>query len=125
MRTVPFVGIASFIFLMPCVCGGQTLPKPLLLEKNEGELRTRRPRPKPSPASRFMLKADPKTNGSQHLVVGTEEIAPGASIPTHKHPIEDEILLIHSGEARVLLGESSAICMQADSSSSQPIHGLD
>ena len=52
-----------------------------------------------------MLKVDPKTNGSQHLIVGTEEIAPGASIPTHKHPMEDEILLIHSGEARVLLGE--------------------
>ena len=105
MRTISFARIASFIFLMSCVCGGQTLPKPLLLEKNEGELRTRRPRPKPSPASHFMLKVDPKTNGSQHLVVGTEEIAPGASIPTHKHPMEDEILLIHSGEARVLLGE--------------------
>src|SRR6476661_8095402 len=73
--------------------------------KNEGELRIRRPRPKPSPASRFMLKVDPKTNGSQHLIVGTEEIAPGASIPTHKHPTEDEIVLIHSGEAHILLGE--------------------
>ena len=52
-----------------------------------------------------MLKVDPKTNGSKHLVVGTEEIAPGASIPIHKHPTEDEIVLIHSGEARVWLGE--------------------
>ena len=92
-------------FLNSTVCGGQSAPKPLLLEKNEGELRTRRPRPKPSPASQFMLKVDPKTNGSQHLIVGTEEIAPGASIPTHKHPTEDEIVLIHSGEAQVLLGE--------------------
>ncbi len=79
--------------------------KPAMLEKNEGELRTRRPRPKPTPASQFMLKVDPKTNGSQHLVVGTENIAPGASIPTHKHPTEDEVLLIHSGVAHVLLGE--------------------
>jgi quercetin dioxygenase-like cupin family protein len=52
-----------------------------------------------------MLKVDPKTNGSRHLVVGTEEIAPGASIPTHRHPMEDEIVLIHSGEAHVVLGE--------------------
>ncbi len=80
-------------------------PKPLLLEKNEGELRARRPRPQPSPASQFMLKVDPKTNGSQHFVVGTEQIAPGASIPVHKHPMEDEIVLIHSGTAHVLLGD--------------------
>lgn len=105
MRIISIVGIASLIFLISSVCRGQSVPKPLLLEKNEGELRTRRPRPKPSPASQFMLKVDPKTNGSQHLIVGTEEIAPGASIPTHKHPMEDEVLLIHSGKAHVLLGE--------------------
>jgi quercetin dioxygenase-like cupin family protein len=79
--------------------------KPLLLEKSEGELRTRRPRPKPSPASQFMLKAGPTINGSEHLVVGTEQIAPGASIPTHKHPTEDEILLIDSGTAHARVGD--------------------
>src|SRR5579863_1285379 len=105
MRIMCVVGFVSLIFLTSSVCFGQSGSKPLLLEKNEGELRTRRPRPKPSPASQFMLKVDPKTNGSQHLIVGTEEIAPGASIPTHKHPTEDEIVLIHSGEAHVLLGE--------------------
>lgn len=105
MRIVSFAGIASLMLLISSVCPGQSVPKPLLLEKNEGELRTRRPRPKPSPASQFMLKVDPKTNGSQHLIVGTEDIPPGASIPTHKHPAEDEVLLIHSGEAHVLLGE--------------------
>lgn len=104
MRIGSLVGIASMVFLISSACGGQSLAKPLLLEKNEGELRTRRPRPKPSPASQFMLKVDPKTNSSQHLIVGTEEIAPGASIPTHKHPTEDEIVLIHSGEAHVVLG---------------------
>ena len=83
----------------------KTPAKPLLLEKNEGELRTRRPRPKPSPATQFLLKVDPQTNGSAHLVVGTEDIAPGASIPTHKHPAEDEIVLIHSGVAHVSLGD--------------------
>ena len=73
--------------MIPCVCRGQSAPKPLLLEKNEGELRCVPNRPKPSPASQFMLKVDPKANGSQRLIVGTEEIAPGASIPTHKHPL--------------------------------------
>ena len=79
--------------------------KPLLIEKTEGELRTRRPRPQPSPASQFMLKVGPSINGSRHFVVGTEQIAPGASIPVHKHPMEDEIVLIHSGTAHVTLGE--------------------
>ena len=105
MRVVRFVGIAYLMFFISSVCVAQSRPRPLLLEKNEGELRTRRPRPKPSPASQFLLKVDPRTNGSQHLVVGAEEIAPGASIPTHKHPTEDEVLLIYSGEAHVLLGE--------------------
>lgn len=105
MRTVCCLVITLQVFLISCVCLGQSTAKPLLLEKNEGELRTRRPRPKPSPASQFMLKVDPKTNGSEHLIVGAEEIAVGASIPTHKHPMEDEILLIHSGVAHIWLGE--------------------
>jgi quercetin dioxygenase-like cupin family protein len=77
-----------------------------MLEKNEGELRTRRPCPSvPNPASQIMLKAGPKNNGSQHFVVGTEEIAPGALIPTHKHLTQDEVVLIHSGTAHVRLGD--------------------
>jgi hypothetical protein len=50
--------------------GSETNVKPLLLEKNEGELRTRRIHTDAStPASsQFMLKVSPKNNGSQHLV---------------------------------------------------------
>lgn len=81
--------------------------KPLLLEKNEGELRTRRIHTDASaPASsQFMLKVSPKNNGSQHLVLGTEELAPGAAIPKHKHLVQDEILLIESGTAHIWLGD--------------------
>jgi quercetin dioxygenase-like cupin family protein len=81
--------------------------KPLLLEKNEGELRTRRIHTDASnPASsQFMLKVSPKNNGSEHLVAGTEEVAPGATLPKHRHLIQDEILLIQSGTAHVWLGE--------------------
>ncbi len=81
--------------------------KPLLLEKNEGELRTRRIHTDKSatPASQFMLKVSPKSNGSQHLVAGTEELAPGAAIRKHKHLSQDEILLIQSGKAHVWLGD--------------------
>lgn len=61
--------------------------KPLILERNEGELRTRRIHTDASvPASsQFMLKVGPKNNGSQHLVAGTEELAQGAAIQKHRH----------------------------------------
>jgi len=87
--------------------GSQTSAKPLLLGRNEGELRTRRIHADASvPASsQFMLKVSPKNNGSQHLVAGTEELAPGAAIPKHRHLAQDEIVLIHSGKARVWLGD--------------------
>jgi quercetin dioxygenase-like cupin family protein len=81
--------------------------KPLLLEKNQGELRTRRIHTDGSaPASsQFMLKVGPKNNGSQHLVAGTEDVLPGATLPKHRHLTQDEIVLIHSGMAHVWLGD--------------------
>jgi hypothetical protein len=76
--------------------GSETNVKPLLLEKNEGELRTRRIHTDAStPASsQFMLKVSPKNNGSQHLVGGTEHVAPGATLPKHRHLAQDEIVLM-------------------------------
>src|SRR5260370_4219375 len=80
--------------------------KAIVLQKNEGELRTRRPREGvASPSSDFLLKVSPKTNGSKHLLLGTEEIPPGAVIPKHKHRAEDEILLIQTGSAHVWMGD--------------------
>ena len=85
----------------------ETNAKPLLLEKNEGELRTRRIHTdSTTPASsQFMLKVSPKNNGSQHLVAGAEELAPGAAIPKHRHLVQDEIVLIQSGKTHVWLGD--------------------
>jgi len=79
----------------------QAAPKPLLLEKNEGERRTWR---EPPPGD-FMLKVSPKNNGSQHLVMGTEDIVPGDEFPTHKHLGQDEILYIEKGTVHVHLGD--------------------
>jgi quercetin dioxygenase-like cupin family protein len=85
----------------------ETDAKPLLLERNEGELRTRRIHIDNSAtaSSQFMLKVSPKNNGSQHLVAGTEEVAAGATLPKHRHLIQDEIALIQSGTAHVWLGD--------------------
>src|SRR6476660_3663695 len=84
--------------------------KPVVLEKNEGELRTRRIHTDASitASPQFLLKVSPKNNGSQHLVAGTEELAPGAAIPKHRHLVQDEILLIQSGKAHVWLGDQES-----------------
>ena len=79
----------------------QAAPKPLLLEKNEGERRIWR---EPPPGD-FILKVSPKNNGSQHLVMVTEDMAPGDEFPTHKHLGQDEILYIVKGTVHVHLGD--------------------
>jgi quercetin dioxygenase-like cupin family protein len=76
--------------------------KSLVLEKNEGELRVRRPRSVQAPTSIFNLKLSPQ-NGSQHFVVLTEKIPPGGVIARHRHTDQDEILLIQTGSAHVTL----------------------
>ena len=75
--------------------------KPLLLEKNEGEQRVWWD----LPAEGFTLKVSPKNNGSQHLVLGTEDMAPGDEIPTHKHLGQDEIVYIVTGTVHVDLAD--------------------
>ena len=79
--------------------------KPLLLEKNEGEQRLWRPEPSESDPGGFILKVTPKSNGSQHLVLVTEDMPPGAAIPRHKHLEQDEIVLIEKGTVHVHLGD--------------------
>jgi len=53
----------------------------------------------------FILKVSPKNNGSEHLVLVTEELPRGAGIYKQKHLEQDEILLIESGTAHVWLGD--------------------
>lgn len=84
-------------------------PKPLLLEKNEGEQRLWRPEPGEVNLGGFILKVTPKGNGSQHLVVFSGDTAPGGVIPTHKHLGQDEILLIERGALRVHLGDQERV----------------
>ena len=76
-------------------------PKPLLLEKNDGERRIWR---EPPPGD-FILKVSPKNNGSQQLVIGTEDMAPGDEFPTHRHLEQDEILYIVKGTVHAHVGD--------------------
>jgi quercetin dioxygenase-like cupin family protein len=79
---------------------------PLLLEKSEGEARLWRPEPGEVDLGGFILKVTPKANGSEHLVlVGGEDMLPGAVIPTHKHLEQDEIVLIEKGTIHAHVGD--------------------
>ncbi len=99
--------ISLLLALSAAVCAAQSPgAKTLVLEKNEGEKRVRRPRGVlPIPTSEFILKVTPQNSGSKHLVLGTEEIPPGGVIPRHKHLGQDEILLVQTGTAHVTLND--------------------
>jgi len=84
---------------------GDVVWKPLILEKNEGEHRVRRPRGTPIAGLPFIIKVDRKNGGSQQMWLGTEEIKPGAQIPRHQHLGQDEILILETGAAHVWLAD--------------------
>ena len=50
------------------------------------------------------IKVDPRNGGSQHLVVGTEDLPPGKAIPVHHHPHADEVELLLPGWGVATLG---------------------
>jgi quercetin dioxygenase-like cupin family protein len=65
----------------------------LILQSSEGERRVRRNAGK----GPFIIKVDRQNGGSPDLVMGYEDIAPGAEIQLHRHLIADEILFVHRG----------------------------
>ncbi|MEO8335869.1 MAG: cupin domain-containing protein [bacterium] len=69
------------------------LSEGLVLQIDEGERRVRRNAGK----GPFILKVDRQNGASPDLVMGYEEIAPGAEIQPHTHLIADEILFVHKG----------------------------
>ena len=72
----------------------------LVLQAEEGERRVRRNAGK----GPFILKVDRKNGGSPDLVMGYEDIAPGAEIQPHTHLVSDEILFVHRGSGMAKLG---------------------
>ena len=79
----------------------------LILEKQEGERRVHRSAGTSTGTAPFILKFDPTNGPSKHLVMFTEELPPGASIPRHKHPECEEILILETGHSRVHLGSTT------------------
>lgn len=81
--------------------------RPLILEKDQGEVRVRRPIPGPTGGPQLpdvTFKVDSKNGGSPDFWFASETMPPGAVIPLHRHLHEDEILYIGSGTAHVHVG---------------------
>jgi len=76
----------------------------LVLQSGEGERRVRRNAGK----GPFIIKIDRKNGGSADLVMGYEDIAPGAEIQLHRHLIADEILFVYRGEGTASLNGRKA-----------------
>ncbi len=72
----------------------------LVLQIGEGERRVRRNAGK----GPFILKVDRQNGGSPELVMGYEDLAPGAEIQLHRHLVADEILFVHCGAGVATLG---------------------
>jgi len=77
----------------------------LILQADEGERRVRRNAGK----GPFILKVDRQNGGSRDLVMGYEDLAPGAEIQPHTHLVADEILFIHRGSGVAKLGNRESM----------------
>lgn len=79
-------------------------PEGLILQEGEGERRVRRNAGK----GPFIIKVDRLNGGSPDLVMGYEDIAPGAEIQLHRHLVADEILFVHRGSGMASLNGRKA-----------------
>lgn len=109
-----FLMAAGIGIAIPCVAGchrepspaqpkeALAEPRPAVIGATEGERRFLRGGTAP-----LLIKIDPVTTGSRHMVLGSSDLPPGDAIPLHRHLKEDEILLVTRGTARVQLGKQS------------------
>jgi len=62
------------------------------------------------PDGRVMyIKVGPKSSGSTHFVIVSEDMPPGTAIPVHRHNRDEEVVFIQRGVVTVTLGEQDSV----------------
>ncbi|MDP9159306.1 MAG: cupin domain-containing protein [Acidobacteriota bacterium] len=86
---------------------GSSPPHPLILQENDGEHLVRRTGP--TAGWPFTIKLDGQNGNTQDFFVFTSTMAPGETIPFHKHDNAEEILFVEEGGATVIVGDQRAL----------------
>lgn len=82
-------------------------PTPLILQEDDGDQLIHRAGPlKGLP---FTIKVDGQFGGSEVFFVFTETVAPGQTIPFHKHENAEELLVFQEAGAAVIVGNKSGL----------------
>jgi len=102
---------AALLPVAPDERSAKAATTPLVLDKDQGDRRARRPRAagvQPVSASTLIIKVSPQLGGSKNFFMAYEELEPGAEIPVHRHRGYDEILFVHRGAGTAQLGDQTA-----------------
>jgi mannose-6-phosphate isomerase-like protein (cupin superfamily) len=89
--------------------GAPTPPtsRPLILQEADGEQLIHTSGP--LSGLPFIIKVDAANGNAQDFFVFTETLAPGQTIPFHKHHNAEEILIFEEGGATVVVGDKWAV----------------
>jgi len=113
-----------------------TSPLPLVLQEGDGEHLV--DRTGPPGGWPFTIKLDSQNGDTREFLVLTAIMAPGQTIPFHKHDNAEEILIFEEGGAEVIVGGTRAVAgprsivfiprdtwISATNTGAQPIHLFD
>ena len=82
-------------------------PLPLILQENDGDRLVHRAGPLGGVP--FIIKVDGKSGNSEDFFVFTEALAPGQTIPFHKHENAEEIMIFEEAGAAVTVGDQRGV----------------
>lgn len=138
-RLVPLLAVSialNVVLLLPASGKGTAKgPTPMILQANDGDRLIHRAGPlKGVP---FTIKVDGQFGDSEDFVVFSEDLAPGDTIPFHKHENSEEILVFEQAGASVVVGDQHGMAgadsivfiprstwISARNTSDKPIHLL-
>lgn len=99
VRVVVLVRRISLTLLVASFLGSVPLAAQVISPETGEALIARGNRP-------ITIKVDPKTVGATQFVAGTEILPSGVAFNTHRHPNQEELLIVQQGKLRIGVGDS-------------------